>query len=733
MQTTPIDLFEPLPVERRADLVLAPRMTRHGRWWTVKDPLSLEYSQLRDEELFVFQRLDGKTSAGTILRDFGRQFAPLQLGVAELMAFVHGLSERGLVTLKGRYVRHRVASSRRRRHWQLLSNPLAIRFRGFDPQPLLDRCYPGVRWLFSRAALCMYLLVVVSALLLIATHWDGFQMRAPAMSTMLSADNLIAFAVAFACVKVLHELGHAFVCRHFGGECRELGILLLAFIPCLYCNVSDAWLLRNRWHRIAVSAAGIGVELVAASICTFLWWYSQPGLLNSVCFSVMFVASLGTVLINGNPLLRYDGYHILADLLDIPNLRQRATASWRRMFARWVFGVAETDDRYLIDGWRVPLALFGVTSSLYLWFVLIVILRFLDRGLEPLGLRPVAVALAFLVIGGRLMSVSVSASRRVNAWSASGLLRPVRFSVGVVLVGGVLAGVLLTPLPHRVAAPGVVAIRDARSVYVTVAGQLSDERHRVRYGDVLSAGETLTTLQNFEVERDIVRLQGECEQRRAVLTALRLIPQTDAAAAARRRSAEAELQDYEGRLAQREEDRSALTLTAPIDGVLLRPVEAVARDTNPLKRTGAPLDDVNCRAYLETGTMIGLMGTPGRFDALLAVEQGDIPFVRRGQTVSVRLPQLGDVVATGTVTEIAARELEVSPQPLVRTKRLSSRIDEDGTIRPVRPVYEVRVALTDVPETLVVGATGDARIEAGRMTLARRLIRVLGATFVSNN
>ena len=106
--------------------------------------------------------------------------------------------------------------------------------------------------------------------------------------------------------------------------------MLLVFTPCLYANVSDSWMLPNKYHRAFIGAAGIYVEAILASIATFIWWFSEPGLLNYLALSVMFICSVSTVLFNGNPLLRFDGYYILMDLLEIPNLRQKATEVMKR-------------------------------------------------------------------------------------------------------------------------------------------------------------------------------------------------------------------------------------------------------------------------------------------------------------------------------------------------------------------------------------------------------------------
>ena len=123
--------------------------------------------------------------------------------------------------------------------------------------------------------------------------------------------------------------------------------MFLVLTPCLYCNVSDSWMLPNRWHRAAIGAAGMYVELVLASICTFIWWFTEPGPLNYICLNVMFISSVSTMMFNANPLLRYDGYYILSDILEIPNLRQKASTILNRKLGKWCLGLEEPEDPFL--------------------------------------------------------------------------------------------------------------------------------------------------------------------------------------------------------------------------------------------------------------------------------------------------------------------------------------------------------------------------------------------------
>ncbi len=151
-----------------------------------------------------------------------------------------------------------------------------------------------------------------------------------------------------AIVKVLHEFGHGLSCKKFGGECHEIGFMLLVFTPCLYCNVSDSWMLPNKWKRVWIGAAGIYVEMILASIAAFVWWFTEQGTtINDLCLNMMFLNVVSTILVNGNPLLRFDGYYILMDVLEIPNLRQKSTEVLKRWFQETCLGLELQDDPFL--------------------------------------------------------------------------------------------------------------------------------------------------------------------------------------------------------------------------------------------------------------------------------------------------------------------------------------------------------------------------------------------------
>ena len=335
-----------LAIRVRPDLK-ARRQRYQGRvYWVVKEPVGLQYYRFEEEEFAILQMLDGQSSLEDIAEQFEAEFPPQTIRVEELQNFVGMLHRSGLVLTdasgQGVQLKQRRDERRRKEIIGAMSNILSFRFRGFDPERILNVMYPWVSWFFTVPTMIICIVLASCALTLVTVQFDVFQSRLPSFQSFFAAQNWLLIAGVLGVTKVIHEFGHGLSCKHFGGECHEMGVMFLVLTPCLYCNVSDSWMLPNRWHRAAIGAAGMYVEIVIASICTFIWWFSEPGFLNYVCLNVMFVSSVSTILFNANPLLRYDGYYILSDVMEIPNLRQKASSILSRKLGSWCLGSGRT-------------------------------------------------------------------------------------------------------------------------------------------------------------------------------------------------------------------------------------------------------------------------------------------------------------------------------------------------------------------------------------------------------
>src|SRR5262249_31618300 len=185
-----------------------------------------------------------------------------------------------------------------------------------------ERTRPLAKWLFGPAGAILWLVVVPPALLLAAQHWQ--ELGANASDQILAANNVLPLALVYVALKALHEFGHGFAVKAFGGAVHELGVMILVLAPLPYVDASAASGFRSKWRRALVGSAGMIVEVFFAALALYIWLVVEPGLVRALAFDAMVVAGVSTVVFNGNPLLRYDGYYILADLLEIPNLAQRA-------------------------------------------------------------------------------------------------------------------------------------------------------------------------------------------------------------------------------------------------------------------------------------------------------------------------------------------------------------------------------------------------------------------------
>ena len=272
-----------------------------------------------------------------------------------------------------------------------LMNVLFPRIPLWDPDKFLKRWSPINRFIFSRLGALVWLGVVFSAIVLLIPYWNtpGHSLKIAAQHSIDVRNNpvnLILLYGVFVFVKFIHELGHAFSCRRFGGECHELGIMFLVFIPTPYVDASTAWAFPNKWHRIFVGAAGMIVELFFASLMCFVWM--STGDINSVvaqlAFNAMLIASVTTLVFNANPLLRYDGYYILSDFLEIPNLRQKSSEYALGLIKRHIFRV-KLQHPLPPPLQRFWLFTYAILSSIYRAFVGLVILLIVAYELPVIG------------------------------------------------------------------------------------------------------------------------------------------------------------------------------------------------------------------------------------------------------------------------------------------------------------------------------------------------------------
>lgn len=719
-------------MRRRGELMTTPQWHRGRKYWVVKDPLTLRYFHLRDEEHALWESLDGETNLEELCRAYNRRFAPQRLTVARLRGFLARLHRDGLIVAdapgQGEELIKRDRRNRAARIRNAFTNFLAIRFPGVDPERFLRWADPVARRLIQPVMLLAVLALACAAGVLFAAQYEFFLAELPTLDSVLSAQRYGWLLVTLAAVKILHELAHAFACRRLGGECHEIGLMLLVFTPCLYCNVSDAWRLSSKWDRIAVSAAGMIAEVALASICTFLWWFSQPGLFHTLCMNIVIVCSVSTILINGNPLLRYDGYFILADLIEIPNMWQKSRAALSRFLSGLCLGVDTSSDPKMPAGQRSTLIAYAAASIAYRVFVLSVIVWVVYRFLLVHRLEAVA-RLFVLFLAAGMLAVPVRGAWRL--WRDPLRRRDVRLSrltVTLIVIGGLLVCVLFVPFPASVGGAAAVEAESATTVFVTQPGRLSNAvapGTRVRRGDVIAR------LENAEIADDILKLQGELRRQKRRQDNLQSLRLQDARFAAEIPAVRERIADLRRRIAQRKQDADELVLRSPVDGIVLPLLRREANEDSPGRLeewSGTPLDAENIGSYLDSATAVCQVGRADSFQVTALIPESAVEFVAVGQTATVVLEQHGGGVLSGEVVELAKLDLEDLP-PRFRPDEFPSAATSSRRPELLNAYYRVRIALDENDPKLRHGSRGRVRISVDPQTLGGRLLRGLRGLF----
>jgi putative peptide zinc metalloprotease protein len=562
----------------RPSVTIRKQYFRGERWHIAQDGFSNQFFRFRPEAYDIVARLDGTQTmeeiwAGCLERNPDR--AP---GQGEIVTLLAQLYQANLIVSDLPADTRQLFERHRKRVLQTIKSQVFgvffLRIPLFDPDALLNRTWPVLRWLFTPAAGVAWLAVVGLGLAAVFGQWDRARDQTQGI---IEPGNLFLLYVAFTITKLVHEFGHAACVKKFGGEVHAMGITLLVFTPIPYVDATAAWALRERWKRVAVGLAGMIPELFVAGLAALIWAHTGPGVLNSVCYNAMIVASVSTLVFNLNPLLRFDGYYILSDLTDSPNLQPRSARHLLHLIEHYLFGgqFSTTSVRSLGEAWW--LALYGIASWVYRMFVTLSIIflvadRFFGIGLLA-GLvtfigsfvLPAVAAVKYLLRQPRIERV------RQRAWAVSGAF--------------VAAGVLLlavVPFPRHFRASGVVRAAGSVVVSTPVAGWVKG--FDVSSHVPVTAGQPLARLESPELALVIASVRANREQilarEREVLNTL-----PSAITPMRRRREAVDLQ-----LAQLEHDQAALNLRAPVSGEWVSPRADELKDVW-LPR-GSPLGDI---------------------------------------------------------------------------------------------------------------------------------------------
>ncbi len=592
----------------------------------------------------------------------------------------------------------RFKKRRQREMTARLMNLMFMRFPLLDPDSFIVRTLPVVGKLISPIGALLWFGVVGWAVKLAA---DNFAALKEQSQGVLDPNNLFLFYAGLVLVKTLHEFGHAYFCRKFGGEVHTMGILLMIFTPVPYMDATSSWAFRSRAKRMLVGGAGMIVEIFVAALMMFVWANTGPGTLHSLAYNMMFIASVSTIVFNANPLLRFDGYYILSDLLQIPNLSQRAGRQLRHLGERYLFGLkrSESSAHSRKEAWW--LVIFGITSGVYRVIVFGGILLFVADRFLILGILMAAIC--------AISWVTVPIGKFIHYLASSPKLERNRFrAVGVTsgLVAAILVLFAVIPFPSHFRAPGLLQARERTEVVNEVAGRLGELL--TKPGAKAVKDQPLVRLTNPELELEISEARAT---QREVQSRL-LLAMT--AGAADLQPLQKRLRAVEDRLAKLERDRAALVIRARHEGVWVAP----------------GIEDYVGR-FLVRGTHLGLLVDPAMFEFTATVKQVDVDalFARNIPGAEVRLFGEAGTVLAIKQWKVIPGEHQNLPSPalgwMAGGEMAVSPSDPQGR-KAAEPFFEVRAEIgAGAQAALLHGRSGKIRFDLAPEPLLQRGIRRL--------
>ena len=597
----------------RSDLRVSPRIEGGESYFVIDDPLHGRYYRLGAAEYAFVSLLDGQTTLREALAKLSCAAPRHQLSEHEAAGLCRWLARQDLAQTPESSRAERLtarAEQDEQRQWLARINPLAFRIPVLaHPDRFVQSMERAFGWIFSPAAFGVWIGLVLTGVYRLHANWEPFS---SSLRGFLAPDNWLWIGVCWLLLKLLHELAHGIACHRYGGAVREAGVMVVMLAPLAYVDVTSSWRFPDRWQRIVVAAAGMYAEIAVAAIAAIVWSEAESPWTRFLCANLVAMAGVATLVFNANPLMKFDGYYILSDFLGIPNLYPNGEQYLKTWARRHLFGVPAISpdwprrQRRIIQAyawaslsWRVATCVALVASAAAL---------FHGAGIAMAGFAIFAWAIQplFRFLGylcGR------DTQDRPQCWRFVGIMAPT-----ITVVAGVL---LYVPWPGLRTAPAIVEYAPQTIVRAGTAGFVREVH--ARDGQTVRKGETLLTLENRNLARELEELEGKIDQ--ASIRALRHRQGGEPAAAQaedRQRAA------YESQRDELFDQLDQLVVRAPRSGRFSR------------RGLDALLD-----TYLELGAEIGVIGDEGRKEIQLSLSEDDYDaFTRRGgASVTVNVPR----------------------------------------------------------------------------------------------
>jgi putative peptide zinc metalloprotease protein len=709
----------------------APRLRSDVVWtqypdqsrWTACDPLTTSFYSFSELERSAAQLMTGRSSPQDILGQLCAAYPTAGLDPAWLGGLLKRMQQHHLLVPSTRSDAARIAKLRsqsRRTGWrQQWFSPLAIRVPLFNPTGLLNFLRPVATLLFHPLTVGVWLIAGVCLGLLVLRELLQGNATQTFDLTTLRGDRWLLLFGCYLMAKSLHELGHGLACVRYRAQCHEMGLMLLCLAPCLYCDTTDAWKLSSKWQRAAIAAAGMYVEWILATLAAAVWLWTQAGTLHYVAAGMMLVCSIGTLLINSNPLLKYDGYYILSDLWGVPNLTDQGREALRAVGHYLLAGRPLAQSHF--DASPLWLAMFALVSGLYRIFILGAILWILWTALVPMGLGLVAVLLTAMLVMGVVLGQLRGLQLFVRQLLATGGLHITRWIVFLSLLLLIGVAILEYPLPRVIRARGVSDFADKEPLFASQTAELSMAAPR---GRRLSLGTRLLKFQSPNSQLEWLELRGQVAVLEEELKQLNLRSALDPSTAYAIPAKTEELKELRSRERVLAREIEALEHVASEPGYLIAgphhvPPPLTAPHDDRFSRH--PLDPNSLGATCERSTLVGWFTKKEQPTLSVIVPEQDVKRLKLGMRAAIQWDSNLNSIGDGLITRISPDPIRETPVELIGDATLLSTRNAQGVFLPEKPHYEVTLDVSH-SATQLRGAPATVQFEVAPQTIWQRVV-----------
>ena len=701
----------------RADLVISKQVFEGRSYYVVKDPISLQYFRLTAEDFDLAVLFDGKRTFGAIRDAWVRVHPHLRLDYTpeelneRVLKFANDLAMLQFLAVQGQRMKARMDAAKKQKKkkgglYALANNIFFFRKSLYDPDRIFGRMAKAVPWIWTKTTYWVSWAIIALGAIVFIYSAEGLD---HALANLFNWNNLALMWVTTIVLKSVHELGHGLTCKHFGGEVHEIGFMSMVFTPYFFVNVSDAWTMPDRRHRMLVSFAGIYVELVFAALATFLWAVVQPGWFKDFLFNIIVIASVSTIIFNANPLMRFDGYYIMIDAIETPNLQQKSRALVQSKLTKLLFGTTAKADPLA----RMPLPkkrlwlfyTYAVLSWMYGYYVIYSLIVFMEPHLQPLGLEGLADWFAFLALTGwvvvplwhfvKQLDLSREDLKPGGRW---GRIAKV-FGIPLLAFGAYC----FVPVSTEIVRHSAVEVANPEVARPESMGFI--QKVHVREGQAVTPGTVLAELENREIRQELALQERALEEYE-----LRIRVALGAERADEMKQLEALRDGAKARMEKARRDVEQLTLRAKTAGVVLnRDLESrVGQLLRPPNDTFCELAPLN----------------PMQIKIPLTEQQ--VREVRRGQRVTLLADAFPNRKFEGMVNG-EPMELDEHNFPIAFSKQRGGDVPTipDGTGREklMEHTYVVTVEVQNPDNLLRYGMTTRAKIETGNRPFGKIVLQ----------